>query len=268
VATTKLGILTNGIVFEFFVDSSQPNVMDEDPFLTLDLESVWRNGVSDEVLETLVHVTKASFDPDKIAEMAHVRLVKKRLRTALVEETTSPSDEFCRFFLQRAGMKHVRKGTIDRYYGPLLKAAFEEALVLPAVQKLRNDPEGKNTPINLHQLGQRLLTSERELALMSHIRRRLAFLVADDALYAAIDRIEFKENVGKLMVYYINERTGRLFDYIEGGEGFDKFIFPSPYGEIVTKSVLDIDEPLQATFTARVRELGRLQSVERLARIA
>jgi hypothetical protein len=267
VATTKLGILTNGIVFEFFVDSSQPNVMDEDPFLTLDLESVWRNGVSDEVLETLVHVTKASFDPDKIAEMAHVRLVKKRLRTALVEETTSPSDEFCRFFLQRAGMKHVRKGTIDRYYGPLLKAACEEALVLPAVQKLRNDPDGKSTRSTCTS-GQRLLTSERELALMSHIRRRLAFLVADDALYAAIDRIEFKENVGKLMVYYINERTGRLFDYIEGGEGFDKFIFPSPYGEIVTKSVLDIDEPLQATFTARVRELGRLQSVERLARIA
>ena len=90
--------------------------------------------------KTLVHVTKASFDPDKIAEMAHVRLVKKRLRTALVDETNSPSDEFCRFFLQRAGLKQVRKGTIDRYYGPLLKAAFEEALVLPAVQKLRNDP--------------------------------------------------------------------------------------------------------------------------------
>ena len=70
------------------------------------------------------------------------------------------------------------------------------------------------------------------------------------------------------MVYYVNERKGRLFDYIEGAEGFDKFIFPSPYGEIVTKSVLDIDEPLPATFAARVRELGHLQPVERLARIA
>jgi len=137
-----------------------------------------------------------------------------------------------------------------------------------AVQKLRNDPEGKTTQINLHQLGQRLLTSERELALMNHVRRRLAYLVNDESLYAAIDRIEFKENVGKLMVFYANERRGRLFDYIEGGEGFDKFIFPSPYGEIVTKSVLDIDEALQATFTARVRELGHLQSVERLARSA
>ena len=41
-----------------------------------------------------------------------------------------------------------------------------------------------------------------------------------------------------------------------------------PYGEVVTKSVLDIDEPLAATFAARVRDLGHLQPVERLARIA
>jgi predicted type IV restriction endonuclease len=268
VATTKLGILTNGIVFEFFVDSTEPNAMDEDPFLTLDLESVWRNGVPDEVLEALVNVTKESFDPESIAEMAHVRLVKKRLRTSLVEEANSPTEEFCRFFLQRAGLKHVRKGAIDRYYGPLIKTAFDEALVLPAMQRLRSDPDGKGSSLNLHQIGQRIVTSERELAIVNYIRRRLAYLVADETLFAAIDRVDFKDNVGKLVVFYGNERKGRMFDYIEGAEGFDKFIFPSPYGEIVTKSVIDIDEPLQATFTARVRELGHLQAVERLARIA
>jgi len=268
VPTTKLGILTNGIVFEFFVDSAEPNTMDEDPYLSLDLESVWRNGVSDEVLDALVHVTKASFDPETIAELAHVRLVKRRLRTLLVEEASTPSEEFCRFFLQRAGLKNVRKAALDRYYGPLIKTAFDEALVLPVVQRMRNDPDGKGSSLNLHQIGQRLVTSERELSIVNYVRRRLAFLVSEESLYAAIDRIEYKDNVGKLVVYYANERKGRLFDYIEGAEGFDKFIFPSPYGEVVTKSVLDIDEPLKATFTARVRELGHLQPVERLAHIA
>ena len=270
VPTCKLGILTNGIVFEFFVDSAEPDKMDQDPFLTLDLESVWRNGVPDEVLDALIHVTKASFDPESIAEMAHVRLVKKRLRTSLVEEANAPSEEFCRFFLQRAGLRHVRKGAIDRYYGPLIKSAFDEALVMPAVQRLRTDPtsEGKVTSLNLHQIGQRIVTSERELAIVNYVRRRLAFLVSEEALFNAIEQVEFKDNVGKLVVYYANDRKGRLFDYIEGGEGFDKFIFPSPYGEIVTKSVLDIDEPLKSTFSSRVRELGPLQPVERLARIA
>jgi hypothetical protein len=268
IPTTKLGILTNGIVFEFFVDSSEPNKMDEDPFLTVDLESVWRNNVSDEVLDALIHVTKSSFDPETIAEMAHVRLVKKRLRTSLLEEASTPSEEFCRFFLQRAGLKQVRKNAIDRYYGPLIKMAFDEALVLPAAQRLRNDPDSKGSSLNLHQIGQRLITSERELSIVGYIRRRLAYLVREEALFTAIDKIEFKDVVGKLVVYYVNERKGRLFDYIEGAEGFDKFIFPPPYGEVVTKSVLDIDEPLLATFAARVRELGHLQPVERLARIA
>ena len=166
--------------------------MDDDPYLTLDLESVWRNGVSDEVLDALIHVTKASFDPETIAELAHVRLVKKRLRTSLLEEASAPSEEFCRFFLQRAGLKQVRKGAIDRYYGPLIKTAFDEALVLPAVQKLRNDPDGKSTSLNLHQIGQRIVTSEHELSIVGYIRRRLAYLVREEALFSAIDRIELQ----------------------------------------------------------------------------
>ena len=60
------------------------------------------------------------------------------------------------------------------------------------------------------------------------MRRRLAYLVREEALFSAIDRIEYKDSVGKLVVYYVNERKGRLFDYIEGAEGFDKFIFPPP----------------------------------------
>ena len=268
IPTAKLGILTNGIVFEFFVDSVQANMMDEEPYLTLDLESAWRNGVSDEVLDALIHATRANFDPESIAELAHVRLVKKRLRTSLLEEANSPSEEFCRFFLQRAGLKEVCRGTIDRYYGPLIKAALDEALVLPAAQRLRNDPDGKSTSLSLHQISQRIVSTEHELSIVGYVRRRLAYLVREEELFSAIDRIEYTDSLGKLVVYYINERKGRLFDYIEGAEGFDKFIFPPPYGEIVTKSVLDIDEPLAATFTARVRELGHLNLTERLARIA
>jgi hypothetical protein len=268
--TTRLAILTNGIVFEFFVDSVDPNIMDEEPFLTLDLDTVSRNGVSDEVLETLLYTTKDNFNPDTIAELAHVQLVKKRLRTVLVEETKTPSEEFCRFFLQKAGLKNVRKGTIERYYGPVIKSAFEEALVLPVVQRLRADatPEGKFNSVNLHQIGQRIVTTERELAIVNYVRRRLAFLVSDDLLFNAIDRVEYKDYVGKLAIYYDKESTGRMFDYIGGADGIDKYIFPAPYGEIITSNITDIDEPLKATFTARVRDIGPLQMIGRLAHIA
>ena len=59
-----------------------------------------------------------------------------------------------------------------------------------------------------------------------------------------------------------------MFDYIERCRRYRQVHFPAPYGEIVTKSVTDIDEPLKATFTARVRDIGPLQMIGRLARIA
>jgi hypothetical protein len=261
---TKLAILTNGILFEFFVDSAESNVMDEEPFLTLDLEIVAQNGVSDDVLENLAQMTKATFSADTIAELAHVQLVKKRLRTAFVEEANVPSEDLCRLFLQKVGLRNVRKAALDRHYAPMIKTAFSEALVLPLAERLR--AEGGDAD-GVRQAAQRIVTSERELSMFNYVRRRLAFLVADEAGFNAIESVGYKDYVGKFAVFYDRPQKGRLFDYIEGANGFDKFIFPEPYGEIVTNNILDIDEPLRAIFTARVREMGSRQMV-RLAEIA
>lgn len=262
--TTKLAILTDGIAFEFFVDSEQPNLMDEEPFLTLDLEVIAVNGSGGDVLEMLAHMTKETFNPDTIAELAHVQLVKKRLRISFVEEANSPSEDFCRHFLLKAGLKNVRKASIDRYYAPMIKTAFSEALVLPVVDQIRNGHDDGT----LGPADPRVVTTERELSLFNYIRRRLAFLVKEEASFRAIEAISYKDYLGKLVVFYDKERKGRLFDFVEGANGFDKFIFPKPYGEIITNNMLDIDEALRAVFAARVREIGSPRAAVALADIA
>jgi hypothetical protein len=267
----KLGILTNGILFEFFVDSGEPNIMDEEPFLTIDLETIARAGVSDEAVETLVSATKGYYDPDTIAEAAHVQLVKKRLRTIFIEEAKGPSELFCRFALERIGLKSVRKSVIDRYYAPMIKTAFEESLIVPVVDRLRAQSglDARSGGVPIHQLGQRIETTERELETVAFIRRRLAYLAEDEAQFDAIQQIKHKDYVGKLVVFYDRERKGRLFDYIEGADGYDKYIFPDPIGEIVTNNVLELDNALKTVFAARVRELGSQNSqAVRFARTA
>lgn len=269
--TVKLGVMTNGILFEFFVDSTDPNAMDDEPFMTLDLETIARVGVTDEVLESLISVTKTFFDPEVIAEAAHVQLVKKRLRTIFVEEAKGPSEEFCRYALQKAGLRNVRKGAIERYYAPMIKTAFEESLILPVVQRLRADPaqhDGRAPAVGLHQLGQRISTTERELEIFAYIKRRLAYLITDEAHFSAIDNVQMKDYVGKLAIFYDRERKGRLFDFIEGADGYDKYIFPDPIGDIVTNNILEIDDALKAIFVTRVRELGGLYQPQRMQRIA
>lgn len=260
VDTVKLAILTNGIVYSFYVDSDEPDRLDAEPFMTVDLETVARVGVADEVLDGLLRITKPHFDPDTIAEVAHLEIVKKRLLGVFVEEAKGPTEEFCRFALGRVGLHHVRKAAIERYYAPMVKAAFEESLVLPVVQKLRAGPalEGKGGAYPpLHQIGRRIAASERELALIGYVRRRLAYLVDEETLFEAIESVQHRDYVGRLVVFYEHEQRGRLFDFIAGTDGLDKYIFPDPIGEIVTDDVHDIDDALRRIFGARVRELGR-----------
>ncbi len=258
VGAVKLGILSNGIVFSFYVDSDHPNSMDNEPFLTLDLDTIARVGATDEAIDSLLLLIKSNFDPETVAEAAHVQLVKKRLRNVFVDEASGPSEEFCRFALGKVGMRNVKAEAIDRYYAPMIKSAFEESLVLPVVQRLRADPsaEGRNTPASLHQIGQRIETSEREIALLGYVRRRLAYLVDDEQHFEAIENIQAKDYVGRLVIYFGRERKGRLFDFIAGADKTDKFIFPDPIGEIVTSTLADIDAALKVTFVSRVREFG------------
>jgi len=247
--TTKLGILTNGVVYEFFVDSGEPNIMDEEPFLTLDLEMASRVGLQDEVLDGLLCMTRDSYDPAGIAEAAYTRLVRKRLRTLLTDEFANPSEEFCRLALRGVDVKHVRRDVIESHFAPMVRAAIRDVI---GAQKTEGViPAGEEMDVVADCADGRIVTTERELAVVAYVRRRLAFLIKDEAQFAALADIGYKDYIGKLRVYYGQVQKGRLFDFVEGADGYDKYYFPDPVGEIITDNLLDIDAALKSIFVSR-----------------
>lgn len=261
--SVRLGILTDGLRFEFFVDCDAPNVMDEEPFVTLDLEAAARAPVPDDVVDALSLLTQSSFRPESLAEAAEMRLVTKRLRAALMEEIREPSEKFCRFLLRRVGVKHVRSASIQTRYGSLIRATFQDALVIPVTECLRaSGVQSTDSGLPIGEDAQRILTTDRELAVYRYVCRRLAFLASDEYQFSAVEQVHHKDYIGKFSVYYDRVQKGRLFDFIEGSNGYDKFIFPEPFGEVVTNSMSDIDEPLRQTFVRRLREVGRPSAPE------
>ncbi len=261
--TVRLGILTDGIRFEFFVDCENSNIMDPEPFVTLDLEAATRAPIPADVLTALFLLHKSNFQPDTISEMAEERLVAKRLRTVLMQEVREPSDEFCRLVLQRVGLKNLRRTSIQSRYSSLIRSAFEDAFVLPVFEKLRaTHTRPVETLTSEDEATRRIVTTDRELAVYRYVCRRLAFLSTDEAQFSAVEQVHYRDYVGKFAVFYDSNRKGRLFDFVEGSNGYDKFVFPEPYGEIVTNTMKDIDEPLRATFTRRIRELGAPRASE------
>jgi hypothetical protein len=173
--------------------------------------------------------------------------VQKRLRSALASELANPSEDFCRILLKSIGMK-VSSAAINRHYGPMIQRALGELR-----PEAGPEPKGAIDPVSISD--QRIFTTDREIEVFDYVRRRLAFLVNDDALFDAIDGVRYKDFIGKLKVYYCKENKGRLFDFIEGTDGSDTFIFPVPIGSIVTDDLREIDGALKATFTARVKAL-------------
>jgi hypothetical protein len=258
--SARLGILTNGLRFEFFVDCENTNVMDEEPFVTLDMEAATQGEIPADVLEALAAVTRDGFHPAAISELAELRLTSKRLRSVLMQEVREPSPDFCRVILKMAGFENVRRSRIESLYSSMVRNAFEEAFVLPVLEHMRaaqGSQEG--IPPTSDVAAQRIVTTDRELAVYRYVCRRLAYLAGDEFQFAAIEHVHYRDYVGKFAVYYRSVNKGRLFDFIEGGNGYDKYIFPEPFGEILTSTMADIDRPLRAVFAHRISELGSAQ---------
>ena len=64
--TAKFGILTNGIIYQFYTDLEESNKMDKAPFLVVDLLSLEEN-----VIPYLQKFEKASFSVDNVIEKAN-----------------------------------------------------------------------------------------------------------------------------------------------------------------------------------------------------
>ncbi|WP_146618757.1 hypothetical protein [Rhodoplanes elegans] len=84
----------------------------------------------------------------------------------------------------------------------------------------------------------------------------MAFLVNDERLFTAIQKIAFNDYKGKFVVYYDRERRGRMFDFYEGGARGPKyrFAFADLPDEIATDNLTGsiLDTPLLQVFTKRV----------------
>ncbi len=54
----KLGILTDGLIYELYSDTDRENMMDDEPFMTIDLARFVASGINDNALDALNRLRK------------------------------------------------------------------------------------------------------------------------------------------------------------------------------------------------------------------
>ena len=124
----KLAILTNGIEYRFFTDLNANNVMDDTPFLKINLLNL-----KDSDIENLNNLRKENFDKESLINYAEELVYTSTLNETLRNLFSNPSDEFIRFLVKDFSETRITSNVIERFR-PLVKKAISNA-VLEIVSK-------------------------------------------------------------------------------------------------------------------------------------
>lgn len=114
----RFGILTNGIEYRFYTDLNKSNIMDKQPFITLDMLKLDKRLVDD-----LRWFTKAEYDVVRIIDGAQ----KGRITRLLERELNQPSDTFVRHFAKQVHSGRLTEKDVQRYR-QLVQVAWQEML--------------------------------------------------------------------------------------------------------------------------------------------
>ena len=89
VRETRFGVLTDGRLYRFYTDLDDPNLMDSDPFLEIDLLDIQPSLVAE-----LERFTKSRFDLDKALTAAGNLKYSKAIQHFLTGQLESPTGDF------------------------------------------------------------------------------------------------------------------------------------------------------------------------------
>lgn len=271
--TVKLGVLTDGLKYEFYADSDKPNIMDETAFLRLDFAGIAKNGTIDEnTLSGIVALRKGHFNPEDVGAEAKRKILFESIVETIKRFKSEPSDEFIRFILgcSSVGGKitKVTQRIID-VNRDVVRSAMEAFVAQEALARfgyapkdvVRTQPEPPLTvappPVAAEPEIEGVSPSEAEISAFAYTRNRLYYLVRNDVLFQEVQKISFRKSKATFRVYYARPNNGSLFDYKEQRDGKILLQFPAINGdEIVYEPSAMLDDYLLKAFSKRVTEAG------------
>ncbi|MYC72093.1 MAG: restriction endonuclease [Gemmatimonadetes bacterium] len=120
IAKVRFGVLTNGLMYQFYTDLDHKNRMDEKPFLEFNLSNI-----QEPLVEELQKFTKANFNADTIISRAEDLKYTREIKHLLAEEYNAPTKEFVRFCMDRVEGGSKTKKRVEQFTG-FAKRAFRE----------------------------------------------------------------------------------------------------------------------------------------------
>lgn len=166
VTDSKFAILTNGIEYRFYSDLEKPNVMDDAPFLVINMLKLKERDI-----KQLEKFSSQALDIENILNMAGVKKYVNGIKDIFKKEASDPSDEMARFFASRLTDRVLRQNVLDEFKS-YIKQAFSEVvndMVSDRINSLKlklaeeNGKEIENNEEELEENDNGIITTQEEL---------------------------------------------------------------------------------------------------------
>lgn len=118
-----IGAITNGREWRFFTDLNNKNVMDTEPFLTIDFESMDAS-----LLSRLYRFRHDEFRPDALRSLAEETVYLNAFTSVISQSLREPDLEFVKYVATRANVQRQFNAKFLESISPIVKQAVERAV--------------------------------------------------------------------------------------------------------------------------------------------
>jgi hypothetical protein len=116
----RLSILTNGVEYRFYADLEKPNVMDDEPYLIVDMRLF-----DEEQIDVLKVLTKSEFDLERAISVAITSKYRNRMHDVMSKELDPLSDELVEFFIRKVYSGRLTQRVASEF-APLVREAWHK----------------------------------------------------------------------------------------------------------------------------------------------
>lgn len=142
VTKAKFAILTNGINYRFYTDLEETNIMDEKPFLDINILEI-----KDNQIDELKKFHKSYFDLDNIINTASTLKYSNEIKIILTNEFKQPTEDFIKFFIYKVYSGKATEKVINQFL-EIVKISCQQFLSDLITERLKTalDKEKETEP--------------------------------------------------------------------------------------------------------------------------
>lgn len=204
-SSAKFAILTNGLIYKFYTDLDEPNKMDITPFLVIDILNPKETKIAE-----LKKFQKATFNLEEIFGAASELKYSNEFKEIIAQELQNPTDDFLKFFLNKAYSGRQTQNVLERFR-PILKKSLNNYIselmnekIKQALNAEENKEETNNTQSTVEEKDDIVETVDKSKEIVTTNEELEGYFIVKNILKDIVDmsNITYRDTISYFNVLY------------------------------------------------------------------